>query len=581
MSRMSRMSLMEHRLFNTQARQTRSNISQEKLPTTIASPGAELPPNRTKPSSAIHHLVRDVQTTKRNFDASNEADLLTPKRARTDAQQPGIAKENPEQVGKTTLARLLHHLTDNLVQSTLQQPKPKPLDPSFASSLEFEVERPEEVPPASDSDDNKPQLRRLTRKNLALFDRTMKSRENTKTSRSTPAEDTVESLTTKTTSTTMAAFASLANKNGILFGMDSRPPTNIDSIRERVAERTAASPTESDYRRYVNVVESAINEATMIHKVNTRVLKEYDDENYHQVFNQAFTGFPKEVGFNNGLSVPKPDFIEGLSMREYQPFPIDEHVDGAVLYKETHKSLVLPHLAGEYKGFGKDLGTARVQSAYDGAALVYARNEALSYLGKADPPGHAQVITFTTDGTTLNLYAHYAAPSGHGSIQYYQYPIMYINLLESREQYSNGRRALRKAQDYAREQSYLLRDQLKEHWERSRSIYPITEDVPLPDATFKTYAGDTSYNIVPLPCQPTPTESFWKPLPFPSTADGGSHKRKASLSSEFFNGASKHNKSYGMRDGSSKHFLHRHSDGRVSCLDKVEDDDDDDDDDGY
>ncbi len=31
-----------------------------------------------------------------------------------------------------------------------------------------------------------------------------------------------------------------------------------------------------------------------------------------------------------------------------------------------------------------------MQSAYDGAALVHSRNQALSYMGKSDPPGHAE-----------------------------------------------------------------------------------------------------------------------------------------------------------------------------------------------
>jgi tetratricopeptide (TPR) repeat protein len=65
----------------------------------------------------------------------------------------------------------------------------------------------------------------------------------------------------------------------------------------------------------------------------------------------------------------------------------------------------LSHLAGEYKGPGKDMMGAETQAAYDGACLVYRRNQARLYLGNPDPPGHAFVSTFTTDGTTLNTYA--------------------------------------------------------------------------------------------------------------------------------------------------------------------------------
>jgi hypothetical protein len=60
----------------------------------------------------------------------------------------------------------------------------------------------------SDGDDNEYELKRarLTRKNLALFDRTAKKKEAVKTSASAPPESTVESSTTKTTTTT-AGFA--------------------------------------------------------------------------------------------------------------------------------------------------------------------------------------------------------------------------------------------------------------------------------------------------------------------------------------------------------------------------------------
>lgn len=54
-------------------------------------------------------------------------------------------------------------------------------------------------------------------------------------------------------------------------------------------------------------------------------------------------------------------------MEEFRPFPINDHVDGAILYKDNSNSVTLPHLTGEWKGCGKDMEEARLQSAYDGA----------------------------------------------------------------------------------------------------------------------------------------------------------------------------------------------------------------------
>ncbi|KAK3686136.1 hypothetical protein B0T22DRAFT_500801 [Podospora appendiculata] len=263
---------------------------------------------------------------------------------------------------------------------------------------------------------------RLTRKNLALFDKSASS-------------------AAKTASTTTSGFAVQAYKNGILPPALSKPPTNLGDIRKRHRQRSGtASPT--------------------------------------KVYNQPFTGFPKDVGFNNGLSAPQPDFIEGLGMQEYRPFPVDEHVSGAVLYKDNLLSLTLPHLAGEWKGPGKDMVGARLQSGYDGAALVFARNQALALIGKPDPPGHAAVTTFTTDGTSLNLFVHYASPSEDGAaLEYHQYPVNSTNLVGSHQGLKTGRRGLRNEQDHAKERSYALRDQLKEHWrQRQDHLQAVVED---------------------------------------------------------------------------------------------------------
>ena len=206
----------------------------------------------------------------------------------------------------------------------------------------------------------------------------------------------------------------------------------------------------------------------MVYEVGGRLLKEYDDEGYNRAFNQGFTGFPEDVGFNNGLSTPQPDFVEGLEMLEYYPFAVDEYVKGGVLYKDNLSSLTLPHLAGEWKGPSRNVNGATLQSGYTGAVLVYARNQSLSLIGKPDPPGHAEVTTFTTDGTILNFYAHYAAPSVDGTVEYHQYQYASANVRNSYQGHKNGRKGLRNAQDRARKLSYDQRDKLQEYWNQTR-----------------------------------------------------------------------------------------------------------------
>jgi len=284
-------------------------------------------------------------------------------------------------------------------------------------------------------------------------------------------ESTGKSTSTRTT--TSSGFAIQAYKNGILGPRSSKTPANIKDIRTQYARsRDTASPTELIYKDYINTVSKAPNKATIVVEVAHQLLKRYPKEGYSRVLNHVFTSFPKDAGFRSGLSAPQPGFIEGLEMPEYRPFPIDEHIKGAVIYKDDPDSITLPHIAGEWKGRGKNMEEARLQSAYNGAALVYARNQALSYMGRSDPPGHSEVTTFTTDGTTLNLFAHYAAPStaGDGTVEYHQHPVKSTNLMDSHQGLKDGRRGLRNAQDYARKQSYALRDQLMEYWRKHSEL---------------------------------------------------------------------------------------------------------------
>ncbi|KAF3768264.1 hypothetical protein M406DRAFT_251172 [Cryphonectria parasitica EP155] len=367
-----------------------------------------------------------------------------------------------------------HRLTEELVQRprpplkvlniSLFAPKATGQDKQAPSATWL---REQQVGSASDGNNPKAKRAPLTRKNLALFNKMAEKKDTGKSALSASPDPTRRTRTT-TISTTAPGFSSRARDNGILNPRNCKAPTNLDNLREQYAEsRYSASPTESAFKDYIDEVEDAPNEATMV-EVGGQLLKKYPRDGYKRVLNQAFTGFPKNVGFNNGLSAPQPDYAQGLEKDKFRPFPIYQ-IDGAIIYKDDPDSLTLPHLAGEWKGPGKDMREARLQSAYDGASLVYARNKALSYLGTPDPPGYAQITTFTTDGTNLNLFAHYARPSSiDGRLEYHQYPINSTLLTNSYQEFKTGRKELRNAQDYAKNQCYNLRDQLNDYWQKQQ-----------------------------------------------------------------------------------------------------------------
>ncbi|KAK7414087.1 hypothetical protein QQX98_007030 [Neonectria punicea] len=318
-----------------------------------------------------------------------------------------------------------------------------------------------------DSDSDRPRVKRayLTRKNLEFFDKMTNSGPGSSAS---------------TVSTTSPGFAYIAENNGILKYYQSKPPTNLKQILERHTRSAVCAPiTRKGYKDFVSKVRRAPNEATIVFESGQVLLKKYTVEGYHRVFDLSFAGFPKDIGFNNGLSPPQPDFLEGLLMDQFKPFRIGEHISGAVVYRHALNSVALSHIAGEWKGPGKDVEEATIQSAYDGAALVYARNEALTYLGQSDPPGHAEITTFTSDGKFLKNYAHYAVELKDKKIEYHQYLYAETNLLESHDSFNKGRRGLHNAQDHAKKQSCALMEQLKSHWERhGGGLPPIAGGIP-------------------------------------------------------------------------------------------------------
>ncbi|KAF4625202.1 hypothetical protein G7Y89_g12966 [Cudoniella acicularis] len=215
------------------------------------------------------------------------------------------------------------------------------------------------------------ELARLTRQNLARFNKIGNNYKGSKKG-STYRDSTDDSSTTKTISTTASGFAIQARKNSILDPIDSKPPLNLEDIRNRLAEsRATASPPES------------------------------------------YSRLRSEPG---------------------------------------------PYLLGK-----------------------------------------------------VNFYAHYATLAEDGTLEYHQFPVKSTSLVNSHEEYKEGRRGLRNEQDHVKGQSQALRDQLKEHYKQQRSsgLYPIAERVPtLPIPGIEpldAYEDEGDYEVVEH--QPTPPMS--------------------------------------------------------------------------
>ncbi len=300
----------------------------------------------------------------------------------------------------------------------------------------------------------------------------MTRKRNPATESLTEQSSSTPSTKTKTSnlSATDPGFREAALENGILGIIESTKNNNLTLMQTRLGEsRNSPSPSKSEFEWYSKTVEMVDCEDTLIERTKSKLLKEYDDKEifYSRVTNQAFSAFPKSVGFNNKLSPAKPDMAEGFRLPEWRPYQVRKELGGSAVPFKGLYAIVLPQIAGEWKAPGKDMVLAKIQAAYDGAHMVYGRNKALESIGKSDDPGHAFVTTFITDGTIFEAYAHYATES-KGKVEYHMCRITSLHMTSSHESYVTSRRALRNLQDFAKEQSEKLRDLLKLTWEKSQ-----------------------------------------------------------------------------------------------------------------
>ncbi|KAK0725659.1 hypothetical protein B0H67DRAFT_571091 [Lasiosphaeris hirsuta] len=309
-------------------------------------------------------------------------------------------------------------------------------------------------------DTNKPM--RLTRKNLALFNSLNgdnnsgdddNNNNNNNNSGYPESENDSDSDTMNNLSTTTSGFEARAYENGILSPNSSKPAQDLDNIRHHLTRRRSSTqPSENTQQKYYRDISASFNESTASYDIHSKIMKEYDDPRYGRLNNRAITRIRKE-GFNNGLSNPNPDRIEG-----FKTSTLPNHTHNHALH-DGH-SLALCHFAAELKRIDGNLHQAGYQAAYDGATLVHARDKALAQAKVDAASAHGlgavvdkvaketAVVTCATDGKVAEVFAHHFQNG-----EYHQNLVARESLLD----YPNkGRELIRNAQDFARAKPYEL-----------------------------------------------------------------------------------------------------------------------------
>ena len=199
-------------------------------------------------------------------------------------------------------------------------------------------------------------------------------------------------------------FPKVTRKNGILSAIESSSPKNIVEIREMLKRpRLSLSPGTTEFRDYQRKIMASESER-MVQIALLSLLKDYREEpNYVRIIDSQFTRFPK-LPLNENLTKPKPDFYEGFTEATFEPFVVMSQLGGSAAPTQGSCAPALAHFVGEFKNRRGDTWCGQVQAAYDAAHLVYGRDEAATFLNRADGIDNAYVGSFVCNGDTLKIF---------------------------------------------------------------------------------------------------------------------------------------------------------------------------------
>ncbi len=281
----------------------------------------------------------------------------------------------------------------------------------------------------------------------------------------------------KTVSTTDPQFARMAEENGILDRFDSVEPVNFDEVRTRLEQsRNSPEPDLQEFQDFCKRIQLSQNEPGVAQAIMPLLCRR-TGEGYTQVYDQKFTMFPSNVGFNDGLSPAKPDFVEAYVATTFKPYPLVRLLGGSAVPVPGGRPIALAHIAGEIKRLSGDMECAMCQAAYDAATLIYGRNQACLAMGKPDAAKVACVGTFVSNGDQVHISVHYATNHTSGQTVYHHCPIFSDNFLLNHANFTLTRKHLRNLQEWAMENATSLKTNLIAHYEASQAR---TRESPVP-----------------------------------------------------------------------------------------------------
>lgn len=285
----------------------------------------------------------------------------------------------------------------------------------------------------------------------------------------------------------------IASESRIVRRPNARKPLNLDELKHELSQRRGSpEPDSKNIEDIQNNILSTSIYANRRDILSSNLLKHYEtsSSSYRITLNSKFDASPEHLPFSDRLLAPDPDFLQGFTAAAFdRAFGNLELLElwnqAAVPVKESshpRHTIALAHFAGEWANAMKDMGSAEILAAYDGVCLLHAIDKALAYMEDSennlgsetdDTLGPVrtkkylpEVFTFTCDGESLRIWVHYSVRLPDVETTYHQYLLHETSLTKGVEEFQDGRRYLRNAQDRARTNAKNLMTDLEEFQER-------------------------------------------------------------------------------------------------------------------
>ena len=309
---------------------------------------------------------------------------------------------------------------------------------------------------------------RLTSKNLEAHCKSLKGPESmTRRKKSSSRNSQTESQSSCTT--TGNRFGQQLSANGVIHARwEAKPPEDFDEVKEYLdRDRASTSPEPEDWQDYLEAVGESRNEATLQLTTWYKVAKPPPGKGYLCDANFEWTEVDAPV--TDRIGNAKPDITESYRLRKYPQQSIDDL--GAALAPTSH-TMAMPTFAVEAKSIEKGIMNAELQCAYDGAIMVDAARRTHESLGNELDSfwETTQALTVAYNGNDMTILANHSVETT-GTIQHHSYPLYSETPRHSFEHFKTARKHIRNAQDWSRERSTKMLEELCNH---QYTLHPIT-----------------------------------------------------------------------------------------------------------